>query len=42
MWHVVIWAIVGILTMIVNEHVSRLQYFLCWLMLMVVLIERII
>ena len=42
MFHIICWAIIGILTIIVNEHVSRLQYFLCWLMLMVTLIERII
>lgn len=42
MAHVIIWTIIGIGNMIGEKRVSRLSYFLCWLMLMVVLIERIV
>ena len=42
MFHIICWVIIGALVMVTNEQVSRFHYFMCWLMLMVVLIERII
>ena len=43
MFHIIIWLIIGCLVMVPDgKMVSKAAYFLCWFMLMVVLIERII
>ena len=43
MFHVIFWTILGCINMVpVGKTVSKFQYFLCWVALMVLLVERII